>query len=410
LAYGIPGASILPGDLAIRLHSGVKSGSTLTPNLVQRAVRVLQGEVGEDGHWLSSDLTSALSNHQDLLQLIQGSNGDLPGYPHIYYENICSNLSDVQIQKSQNQQATATKVKCFDTVVTGTSACSSILFFLMLTSAGVKGLSIPGIIVLGVSNYANSHKSNDLKGYAAANATLYAKEFTKVVSDNAMTVIPDLKDSENVVPPHTNPILSRFQPHRYPSYGNTVLLVIPTANESKRRLLKDTFTEKAPDGVILRTIIVPVDSEVGEQPYNEAGIIGAYNRINNALIRLDTAEYDKTFRDKNIGTVIVASIESYIQVNGVDRPTDYGMVVVYNATTQQAAACSSWGVTVPHTFVDRARRFGFDGDPNHGRVTVGQILAAHIPGLDKADWQNVLAGHSRYTLLKDAIKQLSIPW
>lgn len=280
----------------------------------------------------------------------------------------------------------------------------------MLTFIGVENLSIPIVVVLGVCNNVAAHKSNGLKEYAAAHATLYAKEFTKVVSDNVMLIIPNLKNSENVVPPRTDPILPQFPPYRYPSYGNTVLLVIPTANKSKRRLLEDAFMEQAPDNMVLRTVIVPIDSEVGEQPYNEAGIIGAYNRINNALIRLNTAEYDKILREKNIGTVIVASIENYIQVDDVDRPTDYGIVVVHNATTQQTVARSSRGVTVPHAFVDRARRFGFEGDPNQGRVTVGQILAAHIPGLDKADWQTELAGHSRYALLKDAIKQLPIPW
>jgi len=123
LRYGIPGTSILPGDLAISLgirhHDDVESGSAPTPNVVQRAICVLQEEVGEDGHWLSSDLCSALSSHQDLLQLVQGSNIDLPGYPHIHYEDIGS---DTQIEKSRSQLAAAIKVKCFDAVVAGTSA------------------------------------------------------------------------------------------------------------------------------------------------------------------------------------------------------------------------------------------------------------------------------------------------
>jgi hypothetical protein len=68
------------------------------------------------------------------------------------------------------------------------------------------------------------------------------------------------------------------------------------------------------------------------------------------------------------------------------------------------------GVTVPPVYINRARHFGFEGDPNQGRVTVGQILAAQVLGLDKADWQVVLAGHSRYDLLKDAIRQVQILW
>lgn len=61
-------------------------------------------------------------------------------------------------------------------------------------------------------------------------------------------------------------------------------------------------------------------------------------------------------------------------------------------------------------YVDRARRFGFDGHPNFGRVTVGQVLAAHVPGLDKSDWQMVLSGRLRYQILDEAMEQLEFPW
>jgi len=124
LGCGIPGASVLPGDVAISLEIGQHGefGSAQTSNVVQRAFCVLKGEVGEDGHWLSNDLFSALSNHQELLQLVQGSNGDLPAYPHIHYGNIGPSLPDVQIAKSRHQSASAIKVKHFDTIVAGTSS------------------------------------------------------------------------------------------------------------------------------------------------------------------------------------------------------------------------------------------------------------------------------------------------
>lgn len=228
--------------------------------------------------------------------------------------------------------------------------------------------------------------------------------------NNLMNSVPDLEGTEKIVPPHTDPRLPPFQLHQYPSHGNAVLLFIPTENESKMRLLQEAFRERAPNGVIVHIVMASIDSGVGEQPYNEAGIIGAHNRISNALLHLDATEYQETFKVKRIGTVMVASIENYIQTDNIDRPTDYGVVVIHNATTQQTTACTSWGVTAPPAYVNRARRFGFEGDPNRGRVTVGQILAAHVPGLDKADWQAVLAGRSRYDLLKDAIRQVPIPW
>ena len=217
-------------------------------------------------------------------------------------------------------------------------------------------------------------------------------------------------ETEEVVPPQVNPSLPRFQRHQYPSYGSAVLLVIPTENKGKRRTLEEVFRERAPKNVVVHVITVPVDSDVGEEPYNNAGAIGAHNRISNALTRLDTSEYQNTLIAKGIGTVIVASIESYVQTEDVDRPIDYGIVVVHNATTCKTAVRVSSGVTVPLAYVNRARRFGYKGDQNQGRVTVGQILAANVPGLDKGDWHAVLAGRSRYDLLRDAIRQMQIPW
>jgi hypothetical protein len=77
----------------------------------------------------------------------------------------------------------------------------------------------------------------------------------------------------------------------------------------------------------------------------------------------------------------------------------------------QAAAGLSRGVTVPPAYVDRVRRFGFEGKPKSREGDGGpEILAAYVPGLDKSDWQSILAGRSRYNLLSDAISRLTTPW
>jgi len=115
LGCEIPVVSIPPGDIAINLeirHHELDSSPKF--NIVQRAFNVLQGEVGEDGHWLSNDLSSAFSNHKELLQLVQGSKSDLPGYPHIHYEKIDLNLIDIHTE-------TATINKHFDTILAGIS-------------------------------------------------------------------------------------------------------------------------------------------------------------------------------------------------------------------------------------------------------------------------------------------------
>jgi non-canonical (house-cleaning) NTP pyrophosphatase len=224
--------------------------------------------------------------------------------------------------------------------------------------------------------------------------------------ESALSVI---RGTETVVPPPKEPEIPPFESHKYPISGRAVLLVVPTSNKSKQSLLLDTFRSKAPEGVELYSLTLPVDSEVGEQPYNEAGSFGAYNRITNALRALHSDKHDKFLRRNSIGTIIVASIESYIQTNQVPRPVDFGFIVIHNATTGLTRACLSKGTTVDPKYVERARRFGYDRHPNYGRATVGRILAAQFPGLDPGDWQTVLSGHSRYDALKEAVSALELP-
>jgi hypothetical protein len=271
-------------------------------------------------------------------------------------------------------------------------------------------LSVMGsITVLGVVD----GKRDRITDVVAARVASYARELIHLSTLQSLAkTIPDVQGTEDVTPPPVEGFsIPQFETHQYPIHGNAVLLVIPTANKMKVELLQSAVRAKAPDSDDVHTITIPADSCVGEQPYNRAGIIGAHNRISNALRALREPKNEEIFRSKQIGTVLVASIESYFETERVGRPTDYGVVVIHNATTGGTTACLSQGTMVPPAYVDRARHFGFEGDdPRFGRVTVGRILAAHIPGLDKADWQVVLGGHSRYELLKDAVERLEIPW
>lgn len=263
----------------------------------------------------------------------------------------------------------------------------------------------------------NSHvhtesTKKDQEDRIASRVISYARELISLSTMQHLNkTISQMQGTEHIVPPFEGMVIPPFESHQYRDNGKAVLLVIPTANKFKEGLLRDVFREKAPDGVDIHIITIPFDSGVGEQPYNKAGGLGAYNRITNALRALHTEDHQDMMRSKGIGTVIVASIESYIQIDHVSRPTDYGIVAIHNATTGRTKSCLSLGTTVDPAYVDRARRFGFDGgEPDFGRVTVGQVLAAHIPGVDKADWQVILGGRSRYELLQEAVEQLEIPW
>jgi non-canonical (house-cleaning) NTP pyrophosphatase len=282
-----------------------------------------------------------------------------------------------------------------------------ILAILNINTDSLK-LQTPVVQVLAVTS--DGVDMSKTRKSSSQNAAIYIQEVIQLMSDPSVTTIPYLQGTGKLVSPSKHPELPTFPIHSYPTQGSTVLLVIPTENKQKTSLLRDFLVEKAPCGVTVHTIAVPVESEVGEQPYNEAGADGAYNRINNALHQLHQDKFKDLFRDQSIGSVMVASIENYIQTEDIDTPTDFGIVVIHNATKHQTTVCSSRGVTVAPEYVTRARRFGCDGDPNHGNVTVGQILAARVPTLDKADWHIVLAGHSRYELLKEATEEIYVPW
>ncbi|KAK3335950.1 hypothetical protein B0T19DRAFT_24169 [Cercophora scortea] len=232
----------------------------------------------------------------------------------------------------------------------------------------------------------------------------------------AMTSTIDmLRGTEKLVPPLSMAIsIPPFERHHIPNHGERTLLLFPTENEGKVQILLRGFNKQQPPGstdpLLYRT--VPVESNVGEQPYNEAGVEGARNRISNGLRKfLATPEQQSYLEANKIGTVMVACIENFIQTVGVDRPTDFGVVVILNASTGEAVAAISKGVTVAPEYVEHARSLGVqDGNVDHGLVTVGNVLAANVPGLDKADWHAVVAGRSRYDILDEAIDGLRVPW
>ena len=127
--------------------------------------------------------------------------------------------------------------------------------------------------------------------------------------------IEQMENTERVVPPPSPvPTLRPFPAYRHSKSGNEVLLVVPTENEFKSELLQDVLNKQAARGRRVHLLIVAVDSNVGEQPYNEAGIEGAHNRIANVCIRLGTGEYDDVLLENRIGTVL------WLQLKATSKP------------------------------------------------------------------------------------------
>lgn len=248
---------------------------------------------------------------------------------------------------------------------------------------------------------------------------------TTLTLDTLRTTIDRLRATETLLPPPTQPDnLPTFLPDdipTFPPHGPNILIVIPTANKQKTNLLTSFFNSHKPPHVQdseIHYICVPAESGVGEQPYDDAGVEGARNRILNAL--RDLTRRELVLEEKGIGTVMAASIENCIWTpqrlmrEGKEnpKPVDYGVVMVVNARTGGKVVGFSEGVTVPGGYYQFARQLEIEGEEErrYGKVTVGEVLAANVPGLDKADWHAVVAGVSRYELLRRAMEGLEIPW
>jgi hypothetical protein len=98
--FGVRSTGTRLGDLVISpgiIRHGRDAELNLTPvlNIAERAIYVLQREIGTDGVWLSSKL---------------------------HYGNIDSESQDIQVEELRNRLATLESIKDFDTVAAGISA------------------------------------------------------------------------------------------------------------------------------------------------------------------------------------------------------------------------------------------------------------------------------------------------
>lgn len=81
-------------------------------------------------------------------------------------------------------------------------------------------------------------------------------------------------------------------------------------NQRKIDILLEGFQAQKPPNITI-SITVPSESEVGEQPYDKAGLQGARDRIANALQNL--GDSSDIILEKVVSVVIATSIENYIQ-------------------------------------------------------------------------------------------------
>ncbi|KAH6973338.1 hypothetical protein EDB80DRAFT_742968 [Ilyonectria destructans] len=226
--------------------------------------------------------------------------------------------------------------------------------------------------------------------------------------------LDEIRRTQRVVPPlQSCPIFPLFPNRHFQKHGDNVLVVIPTDNQFKVETITQKFKKLVPSGK-LHTLKLKAESKVGNQPYNEQGPIGGSNRLRSVLELLDTPEYRVRMENWKIGTVITMSIENFVQfaVDGttIKSATDYGAIIVHNASTGQTQSTYSKGVTIDVAYVEYARTLGFDdAEKLHGKVTCGKVMAVNVAGLKHDDWHLSVAGISRYTILEDAICDMEIP-
>ncbi|PHH64323.1 hypothetical protein CDD81_4680 [Ophiocordyceps australis] len=359
----------------------VVCSSSASNSEVQRAIDILKAETGTCGSWLRISQNAH-----------QATAGDPDGNVTLHY-----------VEMNSTGQLTLT-----DSLRYLTHALTDF-------AAGIGGNpALPRILVLGLGENAVPRLESALTVSLATMTAVYVNEVIDLAtnySDVRSLTEPSRPSSLVPAPDGSLAEMPAFEPRDFVAWGKSVLLVVPTENRQKVELLHRHVQRCLPHATIQR-LTLKADSGVGEQPYDEAGIAGAYNRINAALDSLQSKTCAHILVSKQIGTVIVGAIENFVQTkNGDSLPTDHGIIVLHNATQSKTVSCLTSGVTIAPEYVDRARRFGFvNGNQSHGRITVGQIMAAHLGrGLDKADWQKTLAKVSRYQLLAEAAQALQLP-
>lgn len=226
--------------------------------------------------------------------------------------------------------------------------------------------------------------------------------------------VDEIRNTQQVVTPlQYQGQLPSFPKYTFESHGEVTLVVIPTKNKSKVDEIRRKF-ETLVDPTKLQFIVIEADSKVGQQPYDdEEGLTGAFNRLTDAFNKLNTPENIKQMGELGIGTIIGASIESFFKLEYVGgkikSAIDYGAIIVHNATTGSTDSTISEGAPMDPAYIEIAISLGFDdAEKKHGKVTGGKVLAAHVPGLDHADWQGVVTGIPRYTTLRKAMDTMYI--
>lgn len=226
----------------------------------------------------------------------------------------------------------------------------------------------------------------------------------------------------------TQKIVSSPKPLVNPNNKNPeghVLVLISTENPRKLDLIRERFTN---ENAVVEIKTVPWNFGYQQQAYNGAGELAARKRGEYAEDWLKSPDGQNFLKDHPFESIYWVAMVNYIQLDSKKKnpPIDYGLIMVKNVNTGAFSSTITEGVTVDPRFVEEAMRYGYlpehrygnhdyskdkhwDYDTMPGNVRVGKVLTTHVYNLKNDDWHAVVANKSRYDILSDSIKTLTIP-
>jgi non-canonical (house-cleaning) NTP pyrophosphatase len=224
--------------------------------------------------------------------------------------------------------------------------------------------------------------------------------------------LEEFRESEKIVDPPRNGKIPDIQRQDWPLSGKDCLVIFTTKNEDKVRVLETHFKDNKPDDIDKYFFLqIPVEDNGCSQPCNGQGYVCARHRITQA-IDIFRDNYTTYLKDKEIGTIIVAAIESFFERDNVPKPVDAAVIGIFNVSTGKMATATSRGVTLHPWFLEEAERQGGIADNNKDclRITAGEMVAKRFPGVNKADWHKEAVNKPRREFLEETIKEMEVPW
>ncbi|KAJ5573875.1 uncharacterized protein N7459_008302 [Penicillium hispanicum] len=213
---------------------------------------------------------------------------------------------------------------------------------------------------------------------------------------------------------------SKERPVRKDGETFRILLVYPSTKEVKNEPLRKWIEPQI--NAVLNTVLgegkytydpTPAtfkvgDTGVGEQPYNQMGPLGAWNRIRYCVDHLEDEPAEdhnsKPGAYSNYHAIIVLSLESSItskEEGGYDSPN----VVIYEVYSGYVLAARGAGPAVQQKLLDYTlQQYKYDNDLSEeirdlcGAVTYGNVLKM-IYGVSDSNWHINQTGGQKWRLL-----------